>query len=42
MILVFTKYRPDQKIDAINKKIVIKDMITDAFLQEVLLNPKRS
>src|SRR6056300_1737342 len=38
--LGFYEIPTDKKIDAINKKIVIKDMITDAFLQEVLLNPK--
>ncbi len=38
--LGFYEIPTNQKIDAINKKIVIKDMITDAFLQEVLLNPK--
>ena len=38
--LGFYEIPTSQKIDAINKKIVIKDMITDAFLQEVLLNPK--
>ena len=38
--LGFYEIPTNQKIDAINKKIVVKDMITDAFLQEVLLNPK--
>ena len=38
--LGFYEIPTNQKIDAINKKIIIKDMITDAFLQEVLLNPK--
>ena len=38
--LGFYEIPTNQKIDAVNKKIVIKDMITDAFLQEVLLNPK--
>ena len=32
MTLGFYEIPTDQKIDAINKKIVIKDMITDAFL----------
>ena len=38
--LGFYEIPTDKKIDAINKKIVIKDMITDAFLQDILLNPK--
>jgi isocitrate dehydrogenase len=30
----------DKKINGINNKIIIKDMIADAFLQDILLKPK--
>ena len=30
----------DRKINGVNNKLIIKDMIADAFLQDILLNPK--